>query len=479
MRTMIERFKNARFHLLANKIALSPLMIIMQFLFACLVVYMREEYLGVSLFGYWIAFLLFVCSDLLAILPPTLFLAVFVTHCHNSADKFLSFVIPMASVLVVMLLLHFILYARRPVIGRSFYGLCAVAIATSLSGLGTITAEEVMTPFSLYYIVFLGVGMVVLYLLIQSIFRERKEYDVYGKLITVLYFMGIFAALLICNYYRTWNGTMTNINGQNLGHFDGTLWEYLTVEKKLVYFQAKNNLSTFILFALPCPFYFAVTKNRLHVLSAIFMYVCLAFSGSRGGLLMGTVLFVLCLIYLIIFDRKFRWGWVILSILGIAAGVRGAFFLVEFYDINNLNEIVTGSATRMAILKRSIHNFLDHPIFGIGLTSHANRDLYSPLKGAMSWYHMMIPQIYGSMGIVGIAAWTYHIGIRFSILLHRFNAYKAFIGLSYAGLFLMSQVNPGEFCPIPYGLLAVLLFVFAERKNRSEDLAVALASSNS
>jgi hypothetical protein len=39
---------------------------------------------------------------------------------------------------------------------------------------------------------------------------------------------------------------------------------------------------------------------------------------------------------------------------------------------------------------------------------------------------------------------------------------KIALGLSYSGILLMSQVNPGEFCPIPYELLTVLLFIFLE-----------------
>ena len=36
------------------------------------------------------------------------------------------------------------------------------------------------------------------------------------------------------------------------------------------------------------------------------------------------------------------------------------------------------------------------------------------------------------------------------------------LGLSYLGILLMSQVNPGEFCPIPYGMITVILFIFLE-----------------
>ena len=82
----------------------------------------------------------------------------------------------------------------------------------------------------------------------------------------------------------------------------------------------------------------------------------------------------------------------------------------------------------------------------------------------MSWYHMMIPQIIGSMGCVGIVAYTLQFIGRFKLVIQKCSYWSLALGISYLGLFLMSQVNPGEFCPIPFGLLAVILFIFQEMR---------------
>ena len=75
---------------------------------------------------------------------------------------------------------------------------------------------------------------------------------------------------------------------------------------------------------------------------------------------------------------------------------------------------------------------------------------------------MMIPQIIGSMGWVGIAAYGYQFVERLRIAFRRVNAYTFCLFLSYMGIFLMSQVNPGEFCPVPYQMVTVTLFVLLE-----------------
>ena len=71
-------------------------------------------------------------------------------------------------------------------------------------------------------------------------------------------------------------------------------------------------------------------------------------------------------------------------------------------------------------------------------------------------------QIVGSMGLLCIVSYGYQFISRFWIIIKKRSAFVITLGLSYSGLFLMSQVNPGEFCPVPYALVAVLIFVLAE-----------------
>ena len=89
----------------------------------------------------------------------------------------------------------------------------------------------------------------------------------------------------------------------------------------------------------------------------------------------------------------------------------------------------------------------------------------------MSWYHMMIPQIIGSMGLIGVAMYGYQIFARFKIIFTKTSSWSLVLGLSYLGILMMSQVNPGEFCPVPFEMLAVLLFILQERRFHTfEDL---------
>lgn len=82
---------------------------------------------------------------------------------------------------------------------------------------------------------------------------------------------------------------------------------------------------------------------------------------------------------------------------------------------------------------------------------------------------MMIPQIVGSMGLLGIAAYSTQavVQIRTAVFALRRRAEKnksavITLLLSYLGLLMMSQLNPGLFCPLPYGLIGMLVFALID-----------------
>ncbi|NCA92693.1 hypothetical protein EOM82_05510 [bacterium] len=177
---------------------------------------------------------------------------------------------------------------------------------------------------------------------------------------------------------------------------------------------------------------------------------------------MGTVEFFFCLVYLAIMDKKARFTYICtLLIAGMIIYVN-IENLLTFYKIDSISRFFNEKEARYNLITRMSGDFKSNILFGRGLGYTGNEDLYSPVKGAMHWYHMMIPQIIGSLGITGVIAYIVQWAIRARTIFYKTNAYLLVLGLSYFGLFLMSQVNPGKFCPMPYSMLAVITFVMAE-----------------
>ena len=78
------------------------------------------------------------------------------------------------------------------------------------------------------------------------------------------------------------------------------------------------------------------------------------------------------------------------------------------------------------------------------------------------WTHNYFLQIMGSMGIVGLLAYGYQLVVRARLVFARIDRFRMAVFLSYLGIFSISMLQPGEFCPMPYELLTVALFVFLE-----------------
>ena len=67
------------------------------------------------------------------------------------------------------------------------------------------------------------------------------------------------------------------------------------------------------------------------------------------------------------------------------------------------------------------------------------------------------------MGLTGMAAFVYQGIIRLRLCLYRPVLKTVGIALSLLGLFLYSQTDPGEFIPIPFGIMAILMFALLDR----------------
>lgn len=429
-----------RFGQAGNRLFLNRYTKTLFFLAACAITATGQEVLGAVLFALCICTALVCCEDTTATTLPFLLLCVFVTKCYDSYDVFIGY-LWLAVPVVSSLLFHFLVYRKRFVIGSSFLPMLAVSVAVLVGGIGCLSAEEYFTGGNLYYVVFLGVGMAGAYLLLKPRFFGTRKRE---HLLECLYLTGLFACFVIFHYVF-----------QNRAYF----LENHTVPP----LQASNNLSTLLMFALPCPFLFA-RKNILHLASAGAMLLAILLSGSRGGMLFGTLQFFLCLAAAAVWDKKRRIFYLCCVGAFVAAVILfGSLVLSVVLGVTPEN-LISKEEARYQMLVRSKDLFFQYPIFGHGLGYRGNVDLYDPKTGAMTWYHMIVPQIVAGLGCVGIFAYGWQFVSRVLSLVRAAKKEEALqlgaimtVGLSYSGILLMSLVNPGLFCPIPYALLAVIL----------------------
>ena len=156
------------------------------------------------------------------------------------------------------------------------------------------------------------------------------------------------------------------------------------------------------------------------------MALALALTGSRSALLFGAVILALCGVYLMrhgVISRR------CLTALAVAAGIAvlaaGPVVLQWVLHSRMGEDIQDSNSDRLQFLARAVDDFLRHPVFGIGLCSTRNADVFSGVEGSM-------------------------------------DPFVQALAVSYLGMVLISLCNPGEFCPFPNAAMMVMLFAQAE-----------------
>ncbi len=433
---------------------LSPVFFALLLVAGCIFTALSAEVAGAMAFVWLILVILVTSDDAFAATVPFLLMTVLVSACYDGYALFVPYVWMIAPALAA-LLFHFIYYRGQYRIGFSFAPLVSVSVAVTLGGVGCLTAADYFTPAALYYVAGLGFGMVGVYLLLKSALSRKRDYDVKGLLLTGLYLVGIYATFFTLLFYAerlVWMQDDLEI----FGHL------------RLISIDNRNVYATFLLLSLPAPFYHAARGKGWHLAPALLFYAAMLLTGSRGGMVMGTALFLLCFLYLLRRDtRHRRRNLFLLGILAIAAIAAGGF-LAKFYSFRFEGGFIEGDEPRVRLLARALKDFIYHPIFGVGLGYTGNADIYDPKTFAMNWYHMMIPQIVAGMGLVGTFAYAFLFWRRGVAIKRNGDLLSRALALSYIGLFLMSQVNPGEFCPMPYELIAVMIFLFLEENEEKK-----------
>lgn len=388
---------------------------------------------------------LVICDDIIATLFPFLLICSISIKCYDSFDIFIKFVY-LAPIVLFSLLFHFIVYRRKIEIGSTWKGIAAVAVAVTIGGLGKITAAEYFKPTALFYTFGLGIGMLLVYFILNTYYREEGEnYTLRFHFSFIMTMVGLFCVFIMIHHYIIY-------------------WTNFMAKLSPLFVQWRNNISTIFMLTMPFAFYLSSRKYP-YIFAGVAQYIAILFTGSRGGALGGTVEFGLCLIVLIYCDIKHRKRNLIFIACTVIAAL--TFFLEPIMKFFTpvLLRLFDGDDIREGLISRAVEDFKSNIIFGRGLGYNGNTDVHDPKKFAICWYHSSPFQVIGSFGLVGVAAFTYQLYNRMKLVWSRITQFNLTLFVSYAGLFLMSLVNPGEFCPIPYGMLAVLFFIICEKNN--------------
>lgn len=403
-------------------------------------------------------------DDLIPMLLPLLLLFCVAFLCQEYFATDLLWLFLFALPCLPVLIYRFMRGVPHLRLGVGFPALILVSLALMLGGIGAISAEEYFSVGSLYHILALGPGMIFVYLFIKGSASVPRAYDVGDKIAAAFYITGLFLAFLVARAYV-----------MNFDLLFGSGEVENLIRAALPWRNTAANLSVI---CLPFVFYYARRHHPLHAAAACGLYLVMLASGSRGAALCGAVVLLLGFVWLA-WGRK-RTALVLLALLLIGGAVAVSFrtqiaavfdiffgfhnfgtngdHFVELDGFNLLNE------TRYKMLLRSLEDFLAAPLFGQGVGAMNNTDIYQPPTAfQICWYHSLIPQVIGSLGILGILAYGYQCYVRLRLI---FRAKRTdctgMLILGYLAILGYSMIDPGLFSPFPYAALAVLFTVLLE-----------------
>lgn len=406
---------------------------------------------GLIAFCFLISFLLIVCEDLMTTTLPFLLLAMMLIKCYDSYSTFIGYVW-LAIPVVGSLLFHFIFYRQKLKMGKCFWAIFAASVATTIGGIGYLPWQNFISLTGFYYIFGCGFGMLLVYVLLSSYLKATDEYSLSDKLTRIMVIVGLFGVFMIVTYYL-----------YNL--------DTVFAKRGIIYMQMRNNLSTFFMFSMPFAFY-KTAKNPYYSFLGLLFFFCILLTGSRGGLIFGGIEFFICVAFVVGIDKKHRIPYLSIIIVILTVSM---FFVQDFYHFfghtfDRVISLIMGlhgneQEIRVRLFKRAIIDFKSSPIFGTGLTNPMNRDIHHSTKFALCWYHCEPLQIIGSFGIIGVLGYGYQFIKRLKIILKRTTIFNITIFVSYIAVELMSLVNPGVFCPVPYLFLVTMFIVIVEKCN--------------
>lgn len=333
---------------------------------------------------------------------------------------------------------------------KLFYGFFALGLAYILGGLFSSSYSLQTAIFGLIQILALGFTYFCFY---YTVNWKRVSENYFPLLFT---FIGFLMCIEIL--YMLIDAGLFTVDGAFSRRNLYTGWGHY------------NNIASAMIFCIPAPFYFACTKKNgwiYYLIGTIFL-MFLIFNQSRNGMLMGTIIYIICTVLTLIKSKgkeKIKnlclFTFLILCLIG--------GFVVFDEQIRNIFSSVykagTNDSGRVKIYVNGLKQFKESPIFGKGFyeceayrwgVSYEAGDFLPPR------YHNTYVQILASCGITGILAYAFHRFQTIKILLKNKNLGNTIIAITLLGFILLSLFDC-HFHNFGPGFLYSSLLIFSEK----------------
>lgn len=348
---------------IVKKFFSAKVLIPLSFLAGVPIVIFDAGVIGIIVFVTLTSAALILSDNPIAALAPCLTACTIVFKWFLVSSKFIPYIPLLAIPVAAMILRCFMEHIKfRP--GSTFLGLIAVSIAVILGGYGSITKEEYLTPWNLYYVLALGLGMVAFYILCKKMIPEDRYEESKHLFLVILYGLSIFCCFLVIHIFV--------VNLQEILYTG-------KIPNELEDNPLRNLVSSMMVITMPSIFYFA-KKNNWHIISAIMVVTCCFMTGSRGGLILGGVQFFFGMLFLLITKKKCRAVNLTIVFLLFSVFLLNINRFLSFYADRISGGFIHKDEKRIQLIVRGLEDFTSAPfsekasdIPGTMTCTHPNR----------------------------------------------------------------------------------------------------------
>lgn len=330
---------------------------------------------------------------------------------------------------------------RKP---RLTYGFIALGIVLICGGLGTEFYSFKTVAYGLLVILSLCLFYFYLYYTVDWT-KAKSDYFAYTLLI-----IGIMMIFQVGSMYVFYNGPTDYIDR---GHLK-TGW------------GITNNVGSVVAMCIPAGFYLSFTKKHgwIYTIFANLIYVATLFTQSRNSMLIGTAIYILCLILSVVFSKKNWWKNLVAN-----ASCLLVYFIVFVLIRDKIDQIFgtvisigLNNNGRFSYYSAGINAFKFSPLFGTGFFDYKHSwNVYLEGSFLAPRYHSTIIQMMASTGVVGCIAYSFHRIQTFRLLFKRFTLNKLFVGFCI-GVILVNSLIDCMFFNFGPGLHYACLLVMLE-----------------
>ncbi len=215
-------------------------------------------------------------------------------------------------------------------------------------------------------------------------------------------------------------------------------------------------------FLMPACFYFAANHREgwfFYVLGLL-QFCGTILSQSRGAVLVGAVMLVLCLAVLLFFGKNRRMNrWLTLTVAIVALAGVILFREQLFAVIEKIFSKGFDDNGRYTLWRTAWEHFLHNPAFGAGFYDSGIEQEWV-INVYPYFYHNTLLQMLGSAGLAGVAAYLWHRGQTVCAVVMRPSLQKTFLGfclLSMIGFCMLDVLFFITYPMIFYALILVAL----------------------